>query len=79
MNNGEYAIDICNKFILECLPHYLDKYEFDSHIFTVIGKAEDKIKNTQQMTKHFCNWLCFKKYTNSKLSNNNEDDDDNYH
>lgn len=31
------------------------------------------------MTKHFCNWLCFKKYTNSNLSNTNDDDDDNYH
>lgn len=65
VNNGEFMPEICNDFITDLLPEYLKEYDISS--FRVIGPEVSQIRNAVFLTMHFCNWLNYHKYTNSRL------------
>ena len=70
-NNGEYIPEICNDFITDLLPEYLKDYDVPG--FKAIGPEDTSMKNAIQLTKHFCNWLNYNKYTYSRLVLNPEE------
>jgi len=68
VNNGEYAPDVCNEFITETMPKYLQT--IDQRNFKVIGQTTENTRNAVFLTQYLCNWLNANRYTNSRLSIN---------
>jgi len=72
INNGEFALDICNDFITEKWNEYLPQYSLSG--FKVLGTDTEGTKNAVFLTQHFCNWLNAQRYTNSRLQISDDND-----
>ncbi|EGR30837.1 hypothetical protein IMG5_122700 [Ichthyophthirius multifiliis] len=66
VNNGDDCFLICNDFIIEILPSYLQEYSTES--LNIIGPSDEQLKNAVYIIQHFANWLFNNRYTNTKLS-----------
>lgn len=70
LNNGEYAPEFCNDFIIDKWPEYLSQYDLKG--FKVLGTDLESTKNAVFLIQHFCNWMNTLRYTNSRLAINEE-------
>jgi hypothetical protein len=70
LNNGEYAPEFSNDFIIDKWPEYVSQYNLEG--FKVLGTDIECTKNAVFLVQHFCNWMNTLRYTNSRLAINED-------
>eukprot|EP01017_Pseudomicrothorax_dubius_P020311 TRINITY_DN2219_c0_g2_i2.p1 TRINITY_DN2219_c0_g2~~TRINITY_DN2219_c0_g2_i2.p1 ORF type:complete len:163 (-),score=35.12 TRINITY_DN2219_c0_g2_i2:61-549(-) len=65
-NDGELMPEICNSFILNLLPRYLEEYS--EYEFLWLGLDDERMKNAVFFTHHLCNWLFVNRFTKARVS-----------
>lgn len=59
--------EICNTFIVECLPDYFQSAISNANELRVIGPSDEGMKNACYVMQLFVNWMYAFKFSESKL------------